>query len=77
MVKMSMKLGVCLSGLHGIRLSLRRLVVFMVIHFMIHVHSMLDRIMLIFGVPYAILLTIMLVHVHIMHTMVILIRLYL
>ena len=49
MVKMLMKLGLCLSGLHGPHLSLKRLVVFMEIHFMIHVHSMLDHIMLLCG----------------------------
>ena len=38
-----------LEQLHGIPLSLKRLVIFIVIHFMIHVHSMLDRIMLLFG----------------------------
>jgi len=76
-VKMLMKLGLCLNGLLGIRLNLKRLVVFMVIHFMIHVHSMLNHTMLIFRVICVILLPIMLVHVLIMHTVLILIRLYL
>ena len=65
MVKMLMKLGVCLSELHGTRLSMKRLAVFMDIH----VHSMLDRIMLLFGVTCVILLTIILHHVLIMHAM--------
>jgi len=62
MVKMLMNLGVCLSGLLGIRLSLKRLVVFINIHFMTHVHSLLDRIMLLFGVTRVILLTVILHH---------------
>jgi len=75
MVKVSMKLGFCLSGLLGIHLSLKRLVAFVDIHFMVHVHSMLDLIMLLFGGTCVILLLIMLVHVRIMHTVLILIRL--
>jgi len=75
MVKVPMKLDLCLSGLLGIRLSLKRLVACMDIHFMIHVHSTLDLIMLLFGVTCVILLPIMLVHVLIMHTVRILIRL--
>ena len=77
MVKVLMKHGLCLSRLHGTRLSSRRLVVFLDIHFMTHVHSMLNRIMLLFGVTRVVRLPIMLVHVHIMHTVLILIRLYL
>jgi len=77
MVKVPMKLGLCLSGLHGTHLSLKRLVVFMDMYFKIHVHSMLDHIMLLFGVICVILLPIMLVHVLIMHIVLILIRLYL
>jgi len=77
MVKMLMKHGVCLSGLLETRLSLKRLVVFMVIHFITHVQFMLGHIMLLFSVICVILLTIMLVHVLIMHAMLILIRLYL
>ena len=46
MVKISMKHGVCLIGLLRIRLSLRRLDVFVDIDFMTHVHFMLNRIML-------------------------------
>ena len=34
---MFMKLGICLNGLHGIHLNLKRLVVFIVIHFPIRV----------------------------------------
>jgi len=77
MVKVSMKRRIFLSGLHGTRLSLKRLVVFMDMYFMTHVHSMLVRTMLLFGVTYVILLSIMLVHVLIMHTVLTLIRLYL
>jgi len=66
MVKVSMKLGLCLSGLLGIRLNSKRLVVFLDIYFVIHVHSMLNRTMLLFGVTCVILMSIMLVHVHIM-----------
>ena len=76
MVKVLMKLGVCLSGLLGTRLSLKRLVVFMDMYFMTHVPSMLDHSILLFGVTCVILLPIMLVHVLIMHTVVLLIRLY-
>jgi len=64
-----MKRGGCLNGLYGIRLSLTRLVVFMDIHFITHVHFMLDRIMLLCGVTCVVLLTIMLIHVLITHTM--------
>ena len=71
------KLGLCLSGLHGIRLNLRRLVVFLNIHFMILVRFMLDCTMLLFGVTYVILLPIKLVHVLIMHAILSLTRLYL
>ena len=67
MVKVPMKLDLCLSGLLGIRLSLKRLVACMDIHFMIHVHSMLDLIMLLFGVTCIVLLIIILFHVHSMH----------
>jgi len=77
MVKVSMKHGVHLSRLLRTRSSLKRLVVFMDIYFMIHVHSMLNRTMLLFGVTCVILLSIMLVHVLIMHAVLILIRLYL
>jgi len=77
MVKVSMKHGIYLSGLLEIRLSLKRLVFFLDIYFMIHVHSMLNCTMLLFGVICVILLSIMLVHVLIMHTVLILIRLYL
>ena len=76
-VKTLMKLGVCLSGLLGTCLSLKRLVVFIDMYFITHVHSMLNRIMLLFGVICVILLPIMLVHVLIMHAMPILIHVYL
>jgi len=75
--KMSMKHGVCLSRVLGTHLSLKRLVVFTDIHSMSHVHFMLDLIMLLFGVICVIHLIITLVHVHIIHTMLILIHLYL
>ena len=77
MVKMLMKHGVCLSGLLRTHLRLKRLDVFMDIHFMTNVHFMLDLIMLLFGVMCVISLTITLVHVPIMHTVLILIHLYL
>jgi len=48
--KMSMKLGIYLSGLHGIHLSLKRIVVFLDILFPTHVHFMLNRTMLLCGV---------------------------
>ena len=76
-VKMLMKHGICLNGLLGIRLSLKRLVAFLDIYFMFHVHSMLNRTVLLCGVTCVILLLIMLVHVRIMHTVLILICLYL
>ena len=62
-----MRHGICLSGLLETHLSLKRLVVFMDILFPILVHFMLDLIMLLFGVKCVILLTIMLIHVFIMH----------
>ena len=75
MVKMSMKHGAFLSELLGTHLSLKRLVVFMAIHFMTYVHFMLDFILLLFGVICVIPLTITLVHAPIMHAMLILIHL--
>ena len=45
--------------------------------FPVLVHSMVDRIILLFGVNCVIPLTITLVHIHIMHIMLILIHLYL
>jgi len=74
--KMLIKLGICLNGLHGIHLNLIRIAVFMVIHFMTHVHSMLNLSMLLFGVICVILLRIMLVHVLIMHAILSLTHLY-
>ena len=53
-----MRNGICLSGLLGIRLNLRRLIVFLNIHFPILVHSMLDLITLLFGATCVIALTI-------------------
>jgi len=71
------KYGISLSGLLGARLSLKRLVVFIDIHFMVIVHFMLNRFILLCGVTCVILLPIMLVHVLLMHTVLILIHLYL
>ena len=65
-----MRQGVCLSGLHGTRLSLERQVVFQDIVFPILVHFMLARIMSLFGVICVVLLTIMLIHVLIMQAMI-------
>jgi len=61
-----MKLGVCLSGLHGIRLNLKRLVIFRDIRFRLLMHFMLVHITLLCGVTCAVL-TIMLIHFLIMH----------
>ena len=49
MAKVLMKYGICLNGLLGTHLSLKMLVIFLGILFPTHVHSMLDRIMLLFG----------------------------
>ena len=68
-VKTLMRYGICLSGLLGTHLSLKRLVVFVDILFSILVHFMLDLIMLLFGVTCVILMTIVLHHVLIMHVM--------
>ena len=62
-VKMLMKHEICLNGLLETRFSLKRLVVFLDIYCMIHVHFLLDLIMLIFGVTCVILLSIMLAEV--------------
>jgi len=64
---MLMMHDLCFYGLLGIHLNLKRLVVFIDIIFSIHVHFMLDHIMLLIGVTCAILLTIILHHVLIMH----------
>jgi len=64
-----MRHGVYLSELLGIPLSLRRPVVFLDILFPILLHFMLDLIIPLFGVICAILLTIMLTHVLIMHAL--------
>jgi len=50
MVKVLMMHGICLSGLLSIHLSLKRLVVFLDIDFLILVRFMLDLIMPLFGV---------------------------
>jgi len=63
MVKVLVKLSVCLSGLLRTHLSLKRLVVFLNIHFMTHVCFMLDLIMFLFGVVCVTPLTITLAHV--------------
>jgi len=63
--------GLCLNGLHEIHLNLKKLVVFIDIHFPIHVHFMLDHIMLLCGVICVILLPIMLAHVLFMLVMLI------
>ena len=60
---MLMMHGLCFYGLHGIHLNLKRLVVFIDIHFPIHVDFMLDHTMLLCGVICVILLPIMLAHV--------------
>ena len=52
-----MRHDICLSGLLKIHLSLRRLVVFVDIHYLIVVHAMLDLIMSLFGVACVILIT--------------------
>jgi len=56
----------CLLGIH---LNLIRLVIFLDILSPIHVHSMLNLIMLLFGVTCIVLLTIILLHVLFMHAM--------
>jgi len=62
-----MRHDICLSGLLGIQLSLRKVVVFLDIYSLIFGYSMLDLIMLLFGVTYVILLTMKLIRVLIMH----------
>ena len=69
MVKMLMMHGICLSRLLGIHLTLRRLLLFLNIHFLILAHSILDLIMPLFGVICVILLTMKLIYVLIMHVM--------
>jgi len=69
MEKLVMMDVICLSGLLGIHLSSRRLVVFLDICFLVLMHSILDLIMLLFGVTCVILLTILLIRVLIMHDM--------
>jgi len=67
MVKILMRHSICLSGLLGIHLSLRRLVVFLDIYFLILFYFRLDLIMPLFGV--VILLAMLLIHALIMHAM--------
>jgi len=69
MVKMLMMYGICSSGLLGIHLNLRRLLLFLNIHFLILAHSILDHIMPFFGLICLILLTTILIRVLIMHAM--------
>ena len=69
MLKMLMMHVICLSGLFKIHLNLRRLVVFLDIHFMILVHFMLDLIILLFGVSCVNLLIMKLICVLVMHAM--------
>ena len=69
MVEMFVMHGICLNGLLGIHLNLRRLLLFRNIHFLILAHSIVDLIMPLFGVICVILLTMLLVHVLIMHAM--------
>jgi len=66
---MSIRHDIYLSGLLGIHLSLRMLVVFLDIHFLILECSMLDLIMTFFGVTCKIILIMLLIGVLIMHTM--------
>ena len=69
MVQMLIKHGICMRRFLGINLNLRRLVMFLGIHFLILVHFMLDLIMPIFDVTCVILLTMKLIRVLIMHAM--------
>jgi len=69
MVRMLIRHGICLSRLPRIHLSLRRLVVFLDINFLICVHSILDLIMPFFLVTCVIRLTILSIRVLIMHAM--------
>jgi len=62
-----MRHGICLSGLLGIHLSLRKLVVFLDIHSLILVRFILDLIMLYFGVICVILLIVKLIRALIIH----------
>jgi len=57
MLRMLMMHVICLTGLLGMYLNLRRLAVFLDIHFLIFAHSILDLIMLLFGVISVILLS--------------------
>ena len=67
MVELLMRHGVHLSGLLGIYLNLKRLVVFLDVLFLILMHSMLDLIILHFGVICVGLLIIVLLHVDSIH----------
>jgi len=66
---MLMMLDVCLSGLLGTCLSLKRVVFFWDILFHILVHFMLDLIMPLVGVTFVVLLTIILIHVLIIYAL--------
>jgi len=66
---MLIRYGIWLSGLLGIHLSLRKLVMFLDIYPLILVHSLLGFIMPLFGVTYVILLTMRLIRVPIMNDM--------
>jgi len=57
MLKVLVMHVICLSGLLGIHLNLRKVVVFLDIHFSILAYSIIDFIMLLFGVISVILLT--------------------
>ena len=76
-VKLLIRLSVCLSELFEIHLSLRRLVVFLDVLFLILVHFMLGLIMLLFDVTCVVLLTIILLPVLSMHVILNLIHSYL
>ena len=69
MVEMLMMHGICLSGLLGIHLNLRRLLLFLNIHFLILAHSVLDLIIPLLGVTCVVLLTMTLISALVMHAM--------
>ena len=69
MVKMLMRHDICLSGLLGIYLNLRRLVVFLDIYSLIGVRFRLDLIIPLFDIACVILFTMILIGAHIMHVM--------
>ena len=69
MVKILRRHSIGLSGLLRIHLNLRKLIMFLYINSLILVHSMLDVIMLLFRVISINLLTMILIHVFIIHAM--------